>query len=64
MIAGRYNDYADYVWQNRSYFSDVYDNYREKKCENCKHWNEEFCSLEINSDEIECEDMNKWELAE
>ena len=31
MIAGRYNDYADYVWKNRRLFPDVYDEEHEEE---------------------------------
>lgn len=31
MVAGRYNSYADYVWQNRRLFPDVYGEELEEK---------------------------------
>jgi hypothetical protein len=31
MIAGRYNDYTDYVWQNRRLFPDVYGEEHEEE---------------------------------
>jgi hypothetical protein len=31
MIAGRYNDYTDYVWQNRHLFPDIYGEESEEE---------------------------------
>lgn len=57
MIAGRYNDYTDYVWQNRRLFPDVYGEEFEEKEEDID-W--DYVS-DMQRDEAR---MRKKELAE